>query len=42
MEVTNAVEVTVECNEDELLVDLELLSDAELAKIGGGQAIIFL
>jgi hypothetical protein len=28
--------------EEDLLADIELLSDAELAKVGGGQAIIFL
>jgi hypothetical protein len=27
---------------DELLIDLDTLTDAQLAQIGGGQAIIFL
>ena len=42
MEATmNAVETTVESN-DELLIELETLTEAQLAQIGGGQAIIFL
>ena len=42
MEATmNAVETTVESNDD-LLIELETLSEAQLAQIGGGQAIIFL
>lgn len=28
--------------EDDLLVDIELLSDDELARVGGGQGIVFL
>jgi hypothetical protein len=36
------VEVTEVVIEDDMLADIELLSEAELAKVGGGQAIIFL
>jgi hypothetical protein len=36
---TAAEEIAVE---EDLLADIELLSDGELAKVGGGQAIIFL
>ena len=43
MEATNvAVEVTTEINDDQLLIELEKLSDAELAQIGGGQGIVVL
>jgi len=43
MEVRNAViEATVESKDDELFVELEKLSDVELAQVGGGQGIIFL
>ena len=40
------IELDVAANEavieDDLIADIELLSEAELAKVGGGQAIIFL
>jgi hypothetical protein len=39
---TTAVEMTLEIKDDDLLIDLETLTDAQLAQIGGGQAIIFL
>lgn len=38
----NAVETTVEIKDDDLLIDLETLTDAQLAQIGGGQGIVFL
>ena len=41
MEATNvAVEVTTETNDDDLLIELEKLSDAELAQIGGGRGMV--
>ena len=40
------IELNVAANEanieSDLFLDIELLSEAELAKVGGGQAIIFL
>lgn len=35
-----AVEPALEINDSELLTDLEKLTDAELAQIGGGQGIV--
>jgi bacteriocin-like protein len=39
---TIALEIKAEISEDELFLDLETLTDEELAKIGGGQGIIVL
>ena len=41
MEATlTAVEMTLEIKDDDLLTDLEILTDAQLAQIGGGQGIV--
>ncbi len=43
MEATiTAVDTTVTMKDDDLLIDLEMLTDAELAQIGGGQGIVLL
>jgi hypothetical protein len=40
--VIKATEANVESSEQQLLLDLETLSDVELAQIGGGQGIFVL
>ena len=39
---TVALEIKAEISDDELFLDLETLTDDELAKIGGGQGIFIL